>query len=583
MRFGLFLFLSLLLALALSACATHPGFEMTADKAPESATGFTPKAPVESRRFMVATASPFASDAAYQILKAGGSAVDAAIAAQAMLGLTEPQSSGIGGGACLVYFDGHQVTTFDGREVAPAAAMPERFLDNRGKVLPFYDAVVGGRSVGVPGVVAMLELAHQRYGKLPWATLFEPAIRRAEAGFPMSPRLYGLLATERYLKRTEPARSYFHGADGTPKPVGTVLRNPEYAATLQLIARDGAQAFYQGLVAQDIVKAVASHPTNPGDLTLQDLRQYRAKPREPVCGPYRRYVICGMGPPSAGGVSVLQILGVLERFPLASRAPVSADTAHLFSEAGRLAFADRGMYLADPDFVAVPVAGLIDRGYLAQRSQLIDPRQSMSKAQAGIPPGANAGQGRDHAIERPGTSHIVAVDGFGHALSMTSSIEDQFGSRLMVRGFLLNNQLTDFSFNPIDQGRPVANRVEGGKRPRSSMAPVLVFDQDGQFKAAAGSPGGSQIINYVAQTLIGLLDWGLNPQEAVSLPHYGSRNGPTELERGRGLESLAEQLQARGHDVRLIDMPSGLSAVVRTPSGWIGGADLRREGLVLGD
>ena len=555
-----------------------------ADTAPEAATGFTEKAPVESKRFMIATANPLATEAGYQMLKAGGSTVDAAIAAQAMLGLTEPQSSGVGGGAFMLHFDGKQVVSFDGRETAPAAATPNRFLDNQGKELPFYSAVVGGRSVGVPGALAMLEMAHKRYGKLPWAKLFEPAIRKADEGFAISPRLYGLLAGEKYLKLSEPAKSYFYQEDGSPKPVGTVLKNPDYAATLRSIAKDGAKALYQGPIADDIVKAVGSHPTNPGDLTQQDLAQYKPKQRDAVCGPYRLYVICGMGPPSSGGIAVLQILGLLERFPIASQSPTAVDTVHLFSEAGRLAFADRGKYLADADFQPVPINGLIDHGYLAGRSQSIDPAKSLGKAQPGNPPGAQVAQGMDNAIELPSTSHIVVVDSFGNALSMTTSIEDQFGSRIMVRGFLLNNQLTDFSFNPTDNGQPVANRVEAGKRPRSSMSPVLVFDRQGKLQAAAGSPGGSLIINYVAQALVGLLDWKLNPQQAVSLPHYGSRNGVTELEKDRGLEPLVDPLKALGHpDVKLIEMNSGLSAIVRTNNGWVGGADPRREGVVMGE
>ncbi|MBV8049254.1 MAG: gamma-glutamyltransferase [Paludibacterium sp.] len=553
--------------------------------APEAATGFNAKAAAERPHAMIVTATRLSTQAGLSMLAQGGSAVDAAIAAQAMLGLTEPQSSGIGGGAFLVFFDGRRVTTFDGRETAPAAATPDRFLRADGQTMDFYRAVVGGRSVGVPGVLAMLAMAHRRYGRLPWATLFQPAIRQAEQGFPLSPRLYGLLAGERFLAQDATARRYFYNPDGRPKPIGTLLKNPDYAATLRLIARHGPSAFYQGALARDIVDAVARAPGNPGDMTLADLRRYRARERAPVCGDYRDYRLCGMGPPSSGGVAVLQMLGMLQRFPLSTLPPQSVDAVHLFSEAGRLAFADRGQYLADPGFAPVPVRQLLDPAYLAARSRLIDPQKSLGKALPGSLPGAPQAWGQDNALELPCTSQIVIVDRFGRALSMTTSIEDQFGSRVMVpgRGFLLNNQLTDFSFNPVEQGRPVANRVEGGKRPRSSMAPMLVFDGKGKLYAVTGSPGGSVIINYVAQTLIGLLDWRLDPQQAVSLPHYGSRNGPTELEASRGLDALAPELAARGHQVVLTDMTSGLAAIVRAPGGWIGGADPRREGVTMGN
>ncbi|WP_205882090.1 gamma-glutamyltransferase [Leeia aquatica] len=551
--------------------------------APEAASGWTSKAPVTGQKMMLVTANPLATEAGMAVLRRGGSVIDAAIAAQAMLGLTEPQSSGVGGGAFLVHFDGGKVTTFDGRETAPAAAKPERFLDQTGKAMSFYDAVVGGRSVGVPGAIAALELAHKRYGKLPWNSLFDDAIRRAEEGFPISPRLYTLLKGENYLKLAEPARSYFYQADGSPKSQGSLLRNSEYAATLREIAKRGSAALYSGPIAEDMLKAISSHPSNPGDMTLADLQAYRAKERAPVCGSYRSFSICGMGAPSSGGIAVLQMLKLMERFPLASQQPLSVESGHLFAEAGRLAFADRGKYLGDPDFVPVPTAGLLDPAYLTQRSQLIDPTKSMGKANPGTPPGAVVALGKDNAIELPSTSHIVAVDKEGHALSMTTTIEDAFGSRIMVRGFLLNNQLTDFSFSPTDNGQPVANRVEPGKRPRSSMSPVLVFDSSGQLYAAAGSPGGSNIINYVAQTLVGLLDWKLDPQQAVSMPHYGNRNGATELEKDQKLEGLAEQLKAKGHEVKLIEMTSGLSAIVRTSKGWVGGADPRREGVVAAE
>lgn len=567
----------------LAAALALPAWAQTPDNAsPEAASGYTAKAVVESRRDMITTANPLASDAGLAILAHGGSAVDAAIAAQLVLGLTEPQSSGIGGGAFMLYWDGKALTSFDGRETAPAAATPTLF-QQQGKAMPFYDAVVGGRSVGVPGVIAMLELAHRKGGRLPWKALFQPAIRLAEQGFPLSPRLHTLLADERFLRDDPVARAYFYQADGSPRPVGTLLKNPDYAATLRRIADGGAAAFYQGDTARAIVAKVNGHARNPGQLSLADLAAYRAQERPPLCGPYRGWKVCGMGAPSSGGVAVLQMLGVMQRFDLAAMRPTSPDAVHLFAEAGRLAFADRSRYLADPAFVAVPSAGLIDAGYLKSRSALISMERTLGEAAAGTPPGATQRAGRDTAPELPSTSHLNVVDRDGRVVSMTTSIEDQFGSRLMVDGFLLNNQLTDFSFSPEDKDGPVANRVEPGKRPRSSMAPTLVFDTQGRFYAAVGSPGGSRIIGYVTQTLLALLDWKLDPQQAVSLPHYGSRNGPvTELEAGQGLDALAPQLTARGQQVKAVDMTSGLSAIVRGDHGWLGGADPRREGTARG-
>ncbi len=553
------------------------------EMAPESATGFTEKAVVQASQAMIATANPLATDAGYEILQQGGSAVDAAIAAQMMLGLTEPQSSGIGGGALLLLYDGTQVVAFDGRETAPAAATPERFLDAHGKPLAFRDAVVGGRSVGVPGVLKMLVMAHKQYGKLPWTTLFQPAIRMAEEGFQISPRLHLLLASDPYLRQAEPARSYFYQADGAPKAVGTRLHNPDYAGVLRLIAAQGAEAFYRGKLVTDMVQAVRQHPTRPGDLTAADFAAYEAKQRQPLQSTYRGYTVYGMPPPSAGGIATLQMLGILEHFELQHYQSLAVDSVHLVAEAGRLAYADRARYVADSDFVDVPVAGLLDRRYLAARSRLISLTQSLGVAPPGEPYRTKAtALGNDHALELPSTSHITIVDAQGHALTMTTSIEAAFGSRIMVNGYLLNNQLTDFAFAPAEQGKPVANRIEARKRPRSAMAPTLVFNQHGKFAMAVGSPGGSAIINYVAQTLVAMLDWRLDPQQAVSLPHYGSRNGATELEQGRHLEALVPQLEARGHKVALIEMTSGLSVIRKTAHGYVGAADPRREGTVRG-
>jgi gamma-glutamyltranspeptidase / glutathione hydrolase len=553
------------------------------DIAPESATGFTEKTVVRASQAMIATANPLATEAGYDILQQGGSAVDAAIAAQMVLGLTEPQSSGIGGGALLLLYNGTQVVAFDGRETAPAAATPERFLDAHGRPLALRDAVVGGRSVGVPGVLKMLDMAHKHYGQLPWATLFQPAIRLAEEGFPVSQRLHMLLASDQHLRHVEPTRSYFYRADGIPKAVGTRLHNPDYAHVLQLIAVQGAEVFYRGQLVEGMVQAVRQHPTRPGDLTAADFAAYEAKQRQPLQSTYRGYTVYGMPPPSAGGIAVLQILGILEHFGLQQYQPLAVDSVHLIAEAERLAYADRTHYAADSDFVDVPVAGLLDRRYLAARSRLLSMTQSLGIAPPGEPHHAKATQfGNGHSCELPSTSHLSIVDAQGHALAMTTSIEAAFGSRIMVNGYLLNNQLTDFSFMPTEHGKPVANCIAARKRPRSAMAPTLVFDQQGQFTMAVGSPGGSAIINYVAQTLIAMLDWHLDPQQAVSLPHYGSRNGPTELEQGRHLEALGPQLEARGHTVVLSEMTSGLSAILKTEHGYAGGADPRREGTVKG-
>ena len=562
------------------------------NQAPELPSGWTPKKAVSTRNDMVAAANPLAVEAGHQILKQGGSAVDAAVAVQMVLNLVEPQSSGIGGGAFMLFHNGRNglLTAYDGRETAPAAAKPDRFLDKEGKPLKFYDAVVGGKSVGVPGTLRLLELAHRQYGKLPWAALFEPAIAMAEQGFAVSPRLNINIAGEKYLTQDR-AKAYFYNADGTPLAVGHTLKNPAFAATLKRIAAEGADAFYQGEIARDIVETARSHPTNPGDLTEADLAGYKVKVREPVCGTYRVYKVCGMPPPSSGGITVLQILGILEPFDMKALGAGSLFSVHLITEAGRLAYADRNQYLADPDFVKAP-EGMTDPAYLHERAALIKLDVSMGRAKAGTPAVAPARKkaaalrdfGVGIALEFPSTSHISIVDKYGNALAMTTTIEDMFGSRLMTRsGFLLNNELTDFSFAPVDEGKPVANRVEAGKRPRSSMAPTIVYDGQGKLYMVAGSPGGSAIINYVAKTLIGVLDWDLDPQAAIALPNVGSRNGPTELEANTSAIALADKLRALGHEVQVTDHTSGLQAIVRTKNGWIGGADPRREGIVRGD
>jgi gamma-glutamyltranspeptidase / glutathione hydrolase len=435
----------------------------------------------------------------------------------------------------------------------------------------------------VPGTVRLLEEAHERWGRLPWDRLFDPAIELAEDGFAISPRLAGSLAQDEFLASDPRARATFFEADGTSKEAGTRLTNPALAETLRRIAAEGADAFYTGEIAQDVVDTVTGHATNPGDMTLQDLAGYRVVEREPVCGEYRVYTICGMGPPSSGAIAIQQILDVIETTDMAAMG-LGPEAIHWFSEAGRLAFADRGRYLGDPDFVSVPVRGLLDDEYLAGRAALVDPNRSMGEAEAGDPPfqmplPAAASDGPEH-----GTSHISVVDRDGNAVSMTTTIETGFGAHVMTAGgFLLNNELTDFAFVPEEDGRPVANRIEPGKRPRSSMAPTIVFDAHDRLYVVTGSPGGSQIINFVGKTLVGLLDWGLDPQEAVDLPNFGSRNGPTDLEAGTEAEGWKAALEAMGHEVNVTEMNSGIQAIVVTPDGLVGGADNRREGVAIGD
>ena len=593
-------------AALLFGCATTPPELLyqapaTGLQAPEGASGYTEKPGWSASRFMVAAANPLATDAGRQVLAAGGSAVDAAIAVQMVLTLVEPQSSGIGGGLFLVHWDQKQVQTFDGRETAPAAATPELFMKD-GKPMSFMDGVVGGRSVGAPGVLRALELAHRQHGKLAWKSLFQPAIQLAEQGFIVSPRLATALREDvaKPLRNDPVAAAYFFEPDGTPKAAGTRLRNPELAAVLRDVAERGVTTFYEGPIARDIVAKVRGHATNPGLLTEADLSGYRAKTRDPLCFDYRLWRLCGMPPPSSGPLALGQMLGMLAGRNLAALPPVkngallepSAEAVHLISEAGRLAYADRGRYVADPDFTSLPggsAAALLSPAYLAQRAGSITER-SMGRATPGTPAMLGTPVARwadDQSPELPSTSHVSVVDANGNAASMTTTIENVFGAQIMVRGFLLNNELTDFSFAPSENGVPIANRVEGGKRPRSSMSPLLVFDKaSGEMVMSVGSPGGSAIINYVAKVLVGTLDWGLDVQQAISLPNFGSRNGPTELEQDRVSPALVDALKARGHEVRVMPQTSGLQGIQRsTGSGrllWFGGADPRREGVVMG-
>ncbi|KHK60973.1 gamma-glutamyltransferase [Burkholderia sp. A9] len=584
------------------AAASGAAVPLPGVHAPELSSGWTDKPGWTSQHFMIAAANPLATQAGYEILKAGGTAIDAAIATQMVLALVEPQSSGLGGGAFMLYFDGKAAQAYDGRETAPAAATDRLFYGPTGQPMGFYEGVVGGRSVGTPGVLRMLDAAHRAHGKLPWRRLFQPAIRLAEHGFTISPRLAMLVANDPYLMKDPAARAYFYNQDGTPKPAGTVLKNPALATVLRQVADRGANAFYTGAIARDIVAKVRKHPTNPGLLAVQDLARYKAKVRTPLCTDYRRSVVCGMPPPSSGGLAIAQMLGILEAMPdwqqIGAQKPVRNEVgyeptpfaAHLFSEAGRLAFADRARYVADPDFAPLPGgswASLTDRSYLAQRARLIGDT-SMGVAQAGMPQGATLALADDHSPELPSTSDIAIVDRYGQALSMTTSVEDAFGSRLMVRGFMLNNQLTDFSFVSSENGRPVANRVQAGKRPRSAMTPELVFDRKTkQVTMIVGSAGGPAIINHVAKALIGVLDWGMTMQQAIALPNFGSMNGPTQLERGRVSDALVDGLKGRGHDVQVVEMNSGLQGIqrlnVQGQTVWFGGADPRREGIAMGD
>jgi len=562
--------------------------------APEQPSGYVEKRGWSADKFMVAAANPLAVDAGFHILKSGGSVIDAAIAVQMVLNLVEPQSSGIGGGAFMLYFDGKSVQAFDGRETAPESATEHLFEGADGKPMKFFDGVVGGRSVGAPGVLRMLELAHRQHGKLRWASLFEPAIVLAEEGFPVSPRLHALLDSDQYLRNDAIAAQYFYDQAGRPRAVGYLLRNPELAKVLREIARGGADAFYTGHIARDIESKVKSHPSNPGGLTAADIAAYRPKVREPVCSDFKKWTVCGAPPPSSGGIAVAQILGILEHTEIAKHAPqdgvLDALAIHLFSEAGRLAYADRDRYVADPDFVPLPgngIKSLLDKNYLKQRAALITDK-SMGRAAPGKPADFSIAWGADASPELPSTSHVSIVDANGNALSMTTTIENQFGSRQMVDGFLLNNQLTDFSFIASDADGPIANRVQAGKRPRSSMAPTLVFERGSKrLTLSTGSPGGSAIINYVSKTLVGVMDWNLNVQQAISLPNFGSRNGPTELEKGRVSDQLLDQLRAMGHEVRVIDQTSGLQGIMRVrkdgQDSWFGGADPRREGVVAGE
>lgn len=572
---------------------------------PEIASAVKSNQDVITQSTAVASANPLASQAGLAILQAGGSAVDAAIAVQMVLGLVEPQSSGIGGGAFLLHSTSagaaRHLQAFDGRETAPEGVDENLFLNAQGQPLPFYQAAVGGRSVGIPGTLKMLAMAHQQHGKLPWAQLFVPAIQLAKNGFAISPRLHASLLADAYLPLDPSARTYFYQADGAPHSIAYVLRNPELAEVLERIAKEGVDAFYKGDVARAIVDKVQQHPKNPGFMHLQDLAQYQAKERQALCFDHavgrKVFEICGFPPPSSGAIAIGQILGLLRHASLPARAPiqgiVDADWLHYYAQASRLAFADRAQYVADPDFVEAPAddwRSLLDPDYLKIRAQLMGP-MSLKQAPAGIPLRAqkSAYAPMPDQIEF-GTSHISIVDAYGNALAMTTTIEDAFGARQMVRGFLLNNELTDFSFVPRDaQERPIANRVQARKRPRSSMSPTLVFDKaTGELVMSAGSPGGAMIIHFTTKTLLGVLHWGMTPQQAIDLPNFGALGDPMVLEEKRFPAETVHSLRARGAQVREVPLTSGLQAIVKiikledASTQWMSGTDPRREGLVLG-
>ncbi|MBE0356809.1 gamma-glutamyltranspeptidase [Pseudoalteromonas phenolica O-BC30] len=576
--------LSLCSLALLSACSSQisPKQEV---REPEAATGFTKKQKQIADNYMIAAANPYAVKAGKLMLDRGGSAIDAAIATQLVLTLVEPQSSGIGGGAFILHFDKSEnaLTTLDGRETAPAKATSGLFLDENGKAAPWIKAVVGGRSVGVPGILHAFDKAHKEYGKLAWAELFEPAIELAEQGFVVSPRLNMLLSKKFNpgLTRLPEAKAYFY-PDDQPLAVGSIRKNPKLARLYKNISEHGISAFYTGQHAENMVDAVQNSKIAPGLLSLSDLENYQSKHRDAICTSYHAYKVCSMAPPSSGGVAVLQILKLLEGKKLSQYQPNDPKALHLFTQASRLAFADRNHYVADPDFVTVPTDALLDDAYLTERAKLISDRDN-HKVPVGKPLNGALSYAADNSYELPSTTHVSIVDQAGNAVSMTSSIEMAFGSTVMVDGYLLNNQLTDFALSPKKRGQLRANRVEANKRPRSSMSPVMVFNKDGSLRLVVGSPGGSRIINYVAQTVIGVLDWQLDIQSAINLPKITNRNKVTTLEKGTELEKHKAYFESLGHKVFIRDLNSGLHGIELVGGRLVGGADPRREGIVLGE
>jgi len=542
--------------------------------------------PVSANDWMVSAANPLAVEAGAAVLRDGGSAADAMVAVQAVLGLVEPQSSGLGGGAFLVWYDAAtgELTTLDGRETAPLAATPTLFQDENGEPLGFFDAVVGGLSVGTPGTPALMEEAHRRWGRTNWRALLEPAIALADEGFEVSPRLATSVADDHERLGTFPRTAAYFLPGGEPIAAGSTLQNRAYADTLRAMAEQGAAALYEGPIAEGIVDTVRSADGNPGLLSLEDLALYRVIERPAVCAAYRSHDVCGMGPPSSGALTVGQILGMVDAFDLADLGPDSPESWRIIGDASRLAFADRGRYMADSDFVPMPTEGLVDPDYLAERATLLSGDDALPEVAPGNPGWSHASLwADDQSLELPSTSHISIVDADGNALSMTTTIENGFGSRLMTPGgFLLNNELTDFSFRTHSDGVPIANRVEPGKRPRSSMSPTIVM-ADGAPVLVIGSPGGSRIIGYVAKTIIAHVDWDMDIQTAIALPHLVNRFGTYDLEEATRATDLGEPLQALGYEVNTRALTSGLQAIAIGEDGLSGGADPRREGIALGE
>ncbi|MBE0404777.1 gamma-glutamyltransferase [Halomonas citrativorans] len=565
---------------------------------PEVGSGYEEKPGWATASFAVAAANPLATDAGYQVLANGGNAIDAAIAVQMVLTLVEPQSSGIGGGAFLMFYDGSNVQAYDGRETAPGAVTGELFMEN-GEPLPFADAVASGLSVGVPGTVRMLEQAHKEHGQLAWEALFEPAITLAEEGFAVSQRLHTSLANDEALRSDPLAENFYYQPNGEPLAVGDTLKNPALANILRQIAANGSAAFYEGDVAEDLVSRVQNHSVRPGSMTLEDVSSYQTIEREPLCTPWQQWEVCGFPPPSSGHITIMQILGLLDQQPLLE-APLdngvsSSGWLHQFLEASRLAFADRGRYIADPEFVEAPGGDwslMLAPDYLSERSKLIGDTSMGDSAEPGNPGELDVSFASQPDQPEYGTSHISIIDAEGNAVAMTTSIEQAFGSRILADGgtglpggYLLNNELTDFSFTPEVDGELVANRVEPGKRPRSSMSPTLVFDKEsGELVASLGSPGGAAIIHYTARTLVAMRDWGMSAQEALNLPHAITMGGDVYLEEGRFPEATLEVLEEYGHTISERELTSGLQAIRRLEDGTLfGGADPRREGVVMGD
>ena len=540
---------------------------------------------VEAKKYLISTSSEMASQVGKEILKKGGNAIDAAIAAQMVLNVVEPQSSGIGGGAFVLYYDNKTKTAhyFNGRETAPKDSNNKMFLDSQGKPRAFNDVVKGGLSVGTPGLLKVLKEVHNKYGKLSWEELFEPAIMIAKNGFPMDERIQVIAKNIAYLKDFKGFASLYLNEDGTPKEVGSIITNPALAETFTTISKNGIESFYSGKIAEDMVAAVKNSPTNPGYLALEDLKNYQVKEGELICGTYRvKYKVCSMPLPSSGGVALLQILGILENFDLSKYKPSSLEAIHLITEATRLGYADRNKYVAD--VADVPIAKMLDKEYLRGRAALINPKESMPEVKAGEFIDVKTSYKIDKkAVELPSTTHLSVIDSEGNAIAMTSSIEYYFGSVLNVDGFVLNNQLTDFSFVPEIDGKPVANRLEPGKQPRSSMSPTFVFDENNNLIMVVGSPGGPRIIQFVLKTIIAYLDWNLNIQKAISLPNFVVLNDMIELEKRTDLEKLQSDLEKMNHKVKIADLVSGIHAIVIKPEGLEGGADPRRAGVALGE